>query len=225
MSRYIEVGRDQAPLAFRLRLPKDNNAAPTVMLHGLGGDENAMWALESALPRAGLVVAPRAPHEQRQGGYLWNPSIHAWPPLVSEFAEGIALLEGLLGYLEEEYEFQRERMVLMGFSNGTAMSFAAAMTPISPPPAGIIAISGHLPEGDLSPLKGIPVYWGHGSRDAFIPIDIARSDAERLRNEGVPVTFCEADVGHKLGAECLNNLRSWFGVEFPAPELRDERTA
>lgn len=224
MSRYIDVSSDQAPLAFRLRLPEGNNAAPIMMLHGLGGDENAMWALESALPKAGLIVAPRAPHEQRQGGYLWNPSIRAWPPSVSEFAEGVKLLEELFAYLEQEYEFRRERLVLMGFSNGTAMSFAAAMTPISPPPAGIIAISGHLPEGDLSPLKGIPVYWGHGTRDAFIPIDSARTDVDRLRQEVVPVTFCEADVGHKLGAECLKNLRSWFRVEFPVLEVREERT-
>ena len=184
-----------------------------------------MWALESALPKTGLVVAPRAPHQQRQGGYLWNPSIRAWPPLVSEFSEGVGLLESLLEYLERKYELQRERVLLMGFSNGTAMSFAAAMKPISPPPAGIIALSGHLPEGDLSPLKGIPVFWGHGTRDAFIAIDVARSDAERLRQEAVPITFCEADVGHKLGAECMKNLRSWLRVEFPAPEVRDKRTA
>lgn len=224
MSRYIDVGEDQAPLAFRMRLPEDNEVVPIVMLHGLGGDENAMWALESALPHAGLVVAPRGPHEQGQGGYSWNPIIRAWPPPVSEFSEAIALLEGLLGYLEEEMEFQRDRMVLMGFSNGTAMSFAAAMTPISPSPVGIIAISGHLPQGDLSPLKGIPVYWGHGTNDAFIPIDTARSDAEHLQQEEVPVTFCEADVGHRLGAECLESLRSWFGTEFPAPEEWDKRT-
>ena len=225
MSRYIEGSIDQAPLAFRLRLPEETLVPPIVMLHGLGGDENAMWALESALPQTGMVVAPRAPHEQRQGGYLWNPSIRSWPPLVSEFAESVDLLEGLLEYLEEKYEFQRERMILMGFSNGTAMSFAAAMAPISPPPAGIVAISGHLPEGDLSPLKGIPVYWGHGTRDVFISIDAARSDAKRLRQEAVPLTYCEADVGHKLGAECMKGLRSWFRAEFPAPEVRDKRTA
>jgi len=225
MSRYVDVNSDQAPLAFRLRLPEDNLVAPIVMLHGLGGDENAMWALESALPQSGLVVAPRAPHEQHQGGYLWKPSIGAWPPQVSEFAEGVGLLDALLDYLEENYEFQRERMILMGFSNGTAMSFSAAMTPISPPPAGIVAISGHLPEGDLSPLEGIPVYWGHGTRDAFISIDVARSDAERLRQEAVPITFCEADVGHKLGAECMKNLRSWLRTEFPVPAARNEPTS
>ena len=225
MSRYIEVGSDQAPLAFRLRLPEDNLVPPIVMLHGLGGDENAMWALESALPQNGLVVAPRAPHAQAQGGFLWNPSIRSWPPLVSDFAEGVGLLEGLLEYLEEKHEFRRDHMILMGFSNGTAMSFAAAMAPISSPPAGIVAISGHLPDGDLSPLSGIPVYWGHGTRDAFISIDVAKSDAERLRQEAVPITFCEADVGHKLGAECLKGLRSWFGTEFSAHEVRDKRTA
>ena len=225
MSRYLEVGSDQASLAFRLRLPEDNLVPPIVMLHGLGGDESAMWALESALPQNGLVVAPRAPHAQAEGGYLWNPSIRGWPPLVSEFAEGVGLLEGLLEYLEQKHEFERERMILMGFSNGTAMSFAAGMTPISPPPAGIVAISGHLPEGNLSPLKGIPVYWGHGTRDEFISIDVAKSDAERLRQEAVPVTFCEADVGHKLGAECMKGLRSWFRTEFPAGEVRNKRTA
>ena len=221
MSRTVEVGTDQAPLAFRLRPAEDNRIPPIVMLHGLGGDEKVMWGLEAALPQAGLVVAPRAPHEQRQGGYAWNPKIEAWPPRLSEFAVAVGLLKDLFDYLELEYAFQRERMILMGFSNGTAMSFAASMTPISPPPAGIIAISGHLPEGDLSPLRGIPVYWGHGTKDTFIPIDIARSDAERLRLAEVPVTFCEAEVGHKLGAQCLENLKSWFHGEFPLPKLPD----
>ena len=225
MSRYIDVGTDQAPLAFRLRLPEDKNLPPIMMLHGLGGDENAMWSLESALPKMGMVVAPRGPHDQGNGGYSWNPAIRAWPPLVSEFAHGVELLEALLDYLEEDYEFQRNRMFLMGFSNGAAMSFSAAMTPIAPPPAGIIAISGHLPEGDLSLMNGVPVYWGHGNQDAFIPIDTARQDVGRLRQAAVPVTYCEADVGHKLGADCLKNLRSWFSAEFSAPEMRDERTA
>lgn len=224
MSRYVDVEADQAPLAFRLRLPEDTQTPPIVMLHGLGGDENVMWGLESALPQTGMVVAPRAPHEQGEGGYSWNPRIKAWPPLVYEFAAAVDLLEGLLDYMESQYAFQRDRMILMGFSNGTVMSFAASMTPMSESPVGIIAISGCLPAGDMSPLRGIPVYWGHGIKDPIISIDAARSDAERLRQAEARVTYCEADVGHKLGAQCLNNLSSWFQVEFPAPELREERT-
>ncbi|MFQ5941922.1 MAG: alpha/beta hydrolase [Anaerolineales bacterium] len=223
MSRFVEVGTDQAPLAFRLRLAEDDQIPPIVMLHGLSGDENVMWSLESALPKSGLVVAPRAPHAVLQGGYAWNPTIKAWPPSISEFDEAIGLIEELFNYLEVNFDIASERMILMGFSNGTAMSFAASMKPMSRPPAGIIGISGHLPKGDLSPLRGIPVYWGHGTKDTFIPIDIARSDAERLRKEEVPVTFCEADVGHKLGVQCLKNLKSWLSTEFPVPEERDKQ--
>lgn len=225
MSRYIDVGTDQAPLAFRMRLPEDKQVVPIVMLHGLGGDETDMWKLESALPATGMVVAPRAPHQRREGGYAWNPILKVWPPLVSEFAEAVALFEGLLDYLNLEYGFQRDRMVLMGFSNGTAMSFAASMIRTSQVPAGIVAISGLLPKGDLSHLNGVPVFWGHGTKDTFIPIELARSDAERLRRAGAPVTYCEAEVGHKLGPECLTDLRSWLQDEFPTPELQDERSA
>ena len=224
MSRTIDIRADQASLAFRLRLPEDKQAAPIVMLHGLGGDQKVMWGLESAFSAAGMVVALRSPHAQRQAGYGWNPFISTWPPLVSEFTEAVDLLESLFKCLELQYAFSRDRMLLMDFSNGKAMSFAASMTPMSQSPAGIIAISGHLPAGDLSPLREVPVYWGHGTKDTFIPIDIARSDAERLRQAEVPVTFCEANVGHKLGAQCLNNLRSWFLFEIPASVVREERT-
>ena len=215
MSEYLVAGTDEAPLAFRLRRPVDERMAPIVMLHGLGGDEGVMWSLESALPRDGLVVALRGPYAQRQGGYSWNPIIKAWPPLVSEFTEAVGALEDTLDYLELKHGLHRERVILMGFSNGAAMAFAAAMTPMRRRPAGIIAIAGHLPDGDLSPLRGIPIYWGHGTKDTFIPIENARSDVERLRQMDVPVTFCEADVGHKLGAPCLRDLKAWFHIEMP----------
>ncbi len=185
------------------------------MLHGLAGDENVMWSLETALPTESLLVAPRGPHPQPQGGFSWNPGIDAWPPLVSEFSEAVGRLEALLDFLQAEYSLDRNHVVLMGFSNGAAMSFAAAMTPMTVQPQGIIAIAGHLPTGDLSHLRTIPIYWGHGSKDTFIPIEDANADVERLRELQVPVTFCEADVGHKLGAQCLRNLKAWYTQEFP----------
>jgi phospholipase/carboxylesterase len=213
-ARYIDIDSDKAPLAFRLRTPLDPDQAPVVMLHGLSGDEDSMWALESALPSDGIVVAPRGLHPQRQGGYAWNSMIQAWPPVVDEFSESVDRLEALLDWLEAEHSFERARMILMGFSNGAAMAFAAAMTPLSVQPAGIIVIAGHLPQGDLEPLRRIPIYWGHGSKDPFIPATIAHADVERLEQLGTQIQYCEADVGHKLGAECLGDLKDWFKTHF-----------
>ena len=223
MSRYQNFDDTQAPLAFRLRLPTDDRQPPLMMLHGLGGDEQAMWGLESALPSGGMVVAPRGLFEQSQGGYAWNPEIRAWPPLVSEFADSVSALETLLEYLATEFGLRRERLILMGFSNGAAMALAGAMSPMSIQPAGIVAAAGHLPQGDLDLLQGIPIYWGHGIRDTFIPIEAARADVVRLEAAGVEVTYCEADVGHKLGGECLRQLRSWIAGNFPRAELSSER--
>lgn len=212
--RYLHVEADQAPLAFRLRTPLNSEQHPVVMLHGLSGDEGSMWALEPALPTDGLVVAPRGLHPQGEGGYAWNPEIRAWPPYVDEFARSVERLEALLDLLVEEYSLRPDRLLLMGFSNGAAMAFAAAMTPLKIRPRGIIAIAGHLPRGDLEPLRETPIYWGHGSKDPYIPAFEAQQDVARLENLGAQIRYCEADVGHKLGAECLVGLKDWFRTNF-----------
>ncbi|MGD8822778.1 MAG: hypothetical protein PVG63_06725, partial [Anaerolineales bacterium] len=64
--------------------------------------------------------------------------------------------------------------------------------------------------------KGVPVYWGHGTEDELIPIEHARHDVERLRTAGVDVSFCEAEVGHKVGVECTRGLKTWFEDHFPS---------
>lgn len=212
--RYLETGDSEAPLAFRLRVPDDHTQPLIVMLHGLTGDQTSMWALEAALPRAAGIVTPRGPYRQDQGGFAWNPSIQAWPPLVSEFAESVARLDQLLEVLADRHHLDRQRFILMGFSNGAAMAFAAAMTPMRVPPLGLIVMSGHLPEGELALLSELPIFWSHGIRDNFIPVSGARADVERLRQAGCQVQLCEADVGHKLGTDCRDELRGWYHSHF-----------
>ena len=220
MMDTVDVGPDQAPLAFRIRAATQLEIPPTLMLHGLGVDEHAIWELGPALPPGGLVVAARAPYLQAGGGYGWLPQIGAWPPKLEEFTESVRLLESLLRYLDENHGLDRGRLVLLGFSQGAAMVFASAMTTnagLSIPPVAIAVGAGHLPQGDLRPLRGLPVFWGHGTRDELIPVSVARSDVERLRAAGAQVQYCEADVTHKLGLACLRELRQWIPARFPDP--------
>ena len=220
MMGAIDVGSDQAPLAFRIRAAIDLESPPTIMLHGLGGDEQAIWELAPALSPGGLIVAARAPYLQAGGGYGWLPQIGAWPPKLEEFAESVRGLEKLLRYLDQNHGLDRGRLVLLGFSQGGAMAFAAAMIAeagLSIPPAAIAVGAGHLPLGDLSPLRGLPVFWGHGTRDELIPVSVARNDVERLRAAGAQVQYCEADVTHKLGLACLRELKQWIPVRSADP--------
>lgn len=222
VGEYLDVGADQAPLPFRMRMGRDGRARPIVMLHGLSGDEHAMWVFESALPTQSLLVAPRAPYPQPGGGFGWVPQLGAWPPLVEEYIETVPVFDALLRHLEAEHRLNRRRMILMGFSQGAAMAFAATMLGLSFPPAAIIVAAAHLPQGDLTPLRGLPTFWAHGRRDEVIPIEVARTDVERLREVGALVQLCEADASHKLGKECLQDLRNWFREQ---GWDREERTA
>jgi predicted esterase len=78
----------------------------------------------------------------------------------------------------------------------------------------VVSLAGFVPDGFEvragARLAGVPVYWGHGTKDDQVPVQRARRDVSRLRQAGLDVTYCEADVGHKLGADCLRGLKGWF---------------
>jgi hypothetical protein len=44
----------------------------------------------------------------------------------------------------------------------------------------------------------------------------------RLREAGLDVTYCESDVGHKLGADCLRGLKAWFARDGAVPRAPGE---
>jgi phospholipase/carboxylesterase len=196
-------------IIYRLRLAQNAKMPGVIMLHGLGGDENSMWILEHALPKGGLVIAPRAPFASAGGGYSWvEGEIHNWPAL-NDFQPAINIIDSLLNHLQETNDLKREHLLWLGFSQGAAFALAMA-NHSSVSPAGVIIAAGFLPDGDLSDLDGLPIFWGHGSRDEWIPISRAQSDVQRLRGHGAEVHFCQAEVGHKMGMECLRGLDLWL---------------
>ncbi|NIS83539.1 MAG: hypothetical protein GTO14_25830, partial [Anaerolineales bacterium] len=121
-------------------------------------------------------------------------------------------VEALLHMLED-YEGRIKQatgaLVLMGFSQGAALAFAAA-TREELEPTAIVSLAGFLPEGEYLDLNGVPVYWGHGVRDQLVPVEMAREGVARLERFGADVQYCEADVAHKIGLECARGLKLWL---------------
>jgi phospholipase/carboxylesterase len=196
-------------LVYRYREGNDDHCPPVLMLHGLGGDENSMWILEQGLLNGGMIVAPRAKFKRAENGYSWVQGPLDNLPTRDDFFLSVQALKELVRELVSEKGLKREELFLMGFSQGAALAFSAAVDPYLRPKAIIVA-AGFLPKGDYVSLSGIPIFWGHGSKDEWIPIEQARSDANLLRDFGADIHFCETDVGHKLSMECLNGLRSWM---------------
>jgi predicted esterase len=101
-------------------------------------------------------------------------------------------------------------LVLVGFSQGSAMAFSAVGAGLVRP-AGLAVLSGFLPSAsELSAYAGLPIFWSHGMKDSLVSIDRARADVRRLEQGGARLTYCEADVGHKVGLPCVRGLRTWL---------------
>jgi phospholipase/carboxylesterase len=179
------------------------------MLHGWSGDETVMWVLETVLPKPRLIAAPRGLYPLPSGGYQWADGGGGLSSSMEDFHDGVQAVDAVLDDLREKDGLDPAGLVLMGFSQGAALSFALAAAG-DLVPRGLISLAGFVPQGSLDRLQRVPVFWGHGSRDELVPITRAHQDLDRLSSTGVDVTFCEADVGHRLGIECTRGLKRWI---------------
>jgi phospholipase/carboxylesterase len=195
-------------VAVRLRPPQKNGGPHILMLHGWSGDEKVMWVLQSVLPAEAFLVAARGIHPLPMGGYHWSDSPATTQVGFNDFEPAVAALKTTLRALQSSHGFGRKPFLLMGFSQGAALSFAAVREGMEA--AGIIALAGFVPYGDLQGFENLPIFWGHGSHDELVPVERAREDVKRLLDGAAMVHFCEADVGHKLGIECTRGLDYWL---------------
>jgi phospholipase/carboxylesterase len=198
-----------------------------VLLHGRGADEHDLVPLLDILdPERRLAGATaRGPLSLPPGGAHWYAVRRVGYPdpetFRSTWPELTAWLDGFLA----EHEIRHDRLVLGGFSQGSVMSYALGLGPDRPRPAGIMALSGFLPqvedfELDLSRAAGLPVAIGHGTHDPVISVEFGREARDRLTEAGAHVTYRESPMPHTIDPAFLGELPGWLRAALPsgAPE-------
>ena len=120
-------------LIYRYRPAQDPLGPAVILLHGLHGDERAMWVLEHALPPTGARIAPRGIFPLQAGGFGWvSPEVQGRPHR-KDFQPALDALKLLIADLTLRGELDPGQVVLMGFSQGAACGFAHAMLGERPP--------------------------------------------------------------------------------------------
>ncbi|MBV9819946.1 MAG: phospholipase [Solirubrobacterales bacterium] len=192
-------------------------AGALVLIHGRGADERDLLPLADELdPERRLhVLAPRGPLALPPGGAHWYALGGIPTPDAKTFVPTYRTLTAWLDALAEAIGVPWERTVLGGFSQGAVMSYAAGLGPGRPRPAGLLALSGFLPEVPglrLTPQErpGLAVAIGHGTYDPIIPVQFGRRAAERLAADGLEVTFRESPIDHAVDPAYLAELRGWL---------------
>lgn len=214
--QLVQTGpeRFEAGLIYRYQMPSGPGPYPTaVMLHGRMGSEDVMWVFRKTIPRPWLVVAPRAPLPE-QGYFSWLPPPDKWPELA-EFGPAVEALTRFLRALPSLYNADPERVYLLGFSQGAAVSLAAALTTpkLVRGMAGLVGFAPEAaPEQVAGKLEGMPVFMAAGTQDHTVPRDQTQFAVDLLRRAGADLDYHEYDSGHKLPAAGISDLRAWFGA-------------
>jgi phospholipase/carboxylesterase len=204
---------------MRVRHATQEPARFLLLLHGWTGDENSMWIFTNRFPADMWIAAPRAPHASKEGGYSWRPlhSVQAsdWGlPTLSDLRPAAEGLIRLVDEVSASIGVDTTQFEVAGFSQGGALANVLALLyPQRIRKAAVLA--GFMPAGvedllERRVLAGKHFFVAHGTQDNLVPFERARDSIELLEKGGAQVIFCEAEVGHKLSADCLRSLESFF---------------
>jgi len=197
--------------------PTKSEKYPTIVaLHGRGADANDLLPLAESIGRNDmLMIAPRAPLPFNLGiGFAWYNMGQDWTPDPETFSTSLNLLKTFLTQVKAGYPVDPAKLILLGFSQGTVMTYASGLSEPSSV-RGIAALSGYIPTRSGLPLKldrlhGLPIFISHGTYDDLIPVRFGREASQLLGKAGADVSFHEYLMGHEVNGETIMDLARWF---------------
>ena len=194
-----------------------------VLLHGRGTNEDDLLGLVDFLDPRFFIISVRAPYRFQEGfgGYTWYDIRDIGSPVLTQFDESYRKLIQFLTDVKTGYPVDGDRMFLLGFSMGSVMSFAAALT-VPGLVRGIVAHSGYVPENTnlsfaWSELKGLSLFIAHGIQDPVIPIEHGRRAQTLLKQTSADVTYNEYPIPHTISEQSLSDLSDWLQKKLAVP--------
>jgi len=213
------VKRIETTLDYRLLLPERSRTTvhPAIlMLHGRGSDEEDLLSLAQFLDERFLLVSARAPYPFPSGGFTWYDLQEIGDPHPSMFMTSYRKLSRFLDDILAGYPVDPSTVLLFGFSMGTVMAYALALT--RPERIrGVAANSGYLPEIPSlkyrwQELASTGFFISHGTEDPVIPVMMARRARALLEASNAAVVYHEYAMPHTIGEKALADVVAWTGT-------------
>ncbi|MGB5943163.1 MAG: alpha/beta fold hydrolase [Leeuwenhoekiella sp.] len=190
-----------------------------LLLHGYGSNKEDLFSFAEELPDEYFVISAEAPRKMQPSGFMWY-TIH-WEAANGKWSddeEAIESREIISKFIDEavrEYNLDADRVTLIGFSQGTILSYAVALT-YPEKVKNVIGLSGYINQEivdlkqDLADYDHLNVFASHGSVDQVIPVAAARQIPGLLEKLGVHTKLKEYPVGHGVAPQNFYDLRNWL---------------
>ncbi|ADV50728.1 phospholipase/Carboxylesterase [Cellulophaga algicola DSM 14237] len=197
----------------------EKNAPVLFMLHGYGSNEEDLFSFAAELPEDYFIISVRAPYPLQPSGNAWYAiNFDAEKGKWSDDEQAIESRDKIASFITEAcaaYSVDQNNVTLLGFSQGTILSYAVALS-YPEKVSRVIALSGYINENiikegyeknDFSSLK---IYASHGSVDQVIPVDWAAKAPKFLDHLGITNTYEEFPVGHGVAPQNFYSFKTWL---------------
>ena len=208
-------------LEYLVRQPKISIQKPPllILLHGFGSNEQDLFSFADELPDELLIISARAPLSTGFGSFAWY-TIHFenTDGKFSDIPEALKARDIIANFIDEviaNYEVDTNNIFLLGFSQGTILSYAVALT-YPGKVQHVIALSGYIngkliPKNlDKSKYQNLDVYISHGTVDQVLPVDWGRKASPFLNTFEIKNTYQEYNVGHGVSPQNFFSLKKWI---------------
>ena len=197
----------------------NENAPLLIMLHGYGSDENDLFSFASELPEELFIISVRAPYPMQPFGNAWYAiNFDAEKGKWSDNQQAAASRDLIATFIDQAvatYPVNKDNVSLLGFSQGTILSYAVALTyPVKV--KNIVALSGFI-NLDIIPkdfmkkdYSNLDFYCSHGSADQVIPVEWARQTSPFLNQLNIKFQYAEFPVGHGVAPQNFYEFKSWL---------------
>lgn len=195
------------------------NAPLLILLHGYGSDENDLFSFSKELPEELFIISVKAPYDLQPYGHAWYAiNFDAEQGKWSDNEQAIISRDKIANFIDEvidAYAIDKNNVNLLGFSQGTILSYAVALS-YPEKINNVIALSGYInidiitenfKSNDLSHLS---FYCSHGSVDQVIPVDWARRSLVILKQLDINHVYEEFPVGHGVSPNNFYAFRDWL---------------
>ena len=189
---------------------EDSTRPTLLLLHGTGGNEHDLVSLGKAVDGAANILSVR-------GNVLEN----GMPRFFKRLAEGVFDMEDLklrteelknfIDEAAENYEFDRENVVAIGYSNGANIA-ANLLFEYENVLRGAILHHPMVPRRGvkLPSLSNSPVFIGAGKNDLMCPAVESEDLRDLLMSAGAEVELYWHAYGHQLTQDEVQAAKEWY---------------
>ncbi|GGK15330.1 phospholipase [Yeosuana aromativorans] len=195
------------------------NAPLLIMLHGYGSDENDLFSFANELPKELFIISVRAPYPLQPFGNAWYAinfdAIQGKWSDDDQAKQSRDLIATFIDETTQTYPVNKHNITLLGFSQGTILSYAVALT-YPEKVKNIIALSGYINKNILpkdierKDYSHLDFYCSHGSVDQVIPVEWARQTPPFLSSLHIKHQYSEFPVGHGVAPQNFYEFRDWL---------------